>query len=79
MIDTTGAPSGHVRLEADDPLFYFSSGLSRCSRAALEISESCPQRIREMLLLAAAEGWVRPVAYMPSREHTWMRMESQEA
>lgn len=78
MVDTTGSP-GYVRLDADDPMFYFSSGFSRCSRASLEISDACPQRIREMLLLAAAEGWVRSVAYVPTREHTWMRMESQDA
>lgn len=77
MIDTTYT-SGCVRLDADDPMFYFDAGLVRCTRAALEISEDCPQNIREMLLLAAAEGWVTSIAYMPTREHTWTRMEMQD-
>lgn len=74
--DPTGA---YVRLDEGDPAFHFDAGAVRCKRAAMEITEDCPTYAKEAIMLAISMGWLRSIAFMPSREHTWMRLEMEDA
>lgn len=70
---------GYVRLEGDDPSFSFNSGIVRCNRAAIEIDAACPEMIRDAIMLAISNDWLRPVAYMPQKEYAWTRLEGGDA
>lgn len=74
-----GPNSDYVKLDEDDPLFNFHCGIVRYSRSAIEISDDCPRQFKELMMRAVIDGWVKPVAYMPQREYTWTRLETEDA
>jgi hypothetical protein len=63
-----------VELKPGDPGFSFTDGLAMYSRSAVEIDERCPNNIRDKIMIALCEGWLRPVAYMPKEQCTWDRL-----
>jgi hypothetical protein len=63
-----------VQLLPGDQGFDFREGLVRYERAAMVIAPDCPDHVRELILTASQQGWLRPVAYMRQEEWAWARM-----
>jgi hypothetical protein len=72
MFNTT-EPKFRVRtLRSSDPDFTFSpDGIQLVSRAAIEISQRCPENYRDLIQECVNRGWLRPVSYMKESEFTW--------
>jgi hypothetical protein len=66
---TAGRP--HKTLRQTDPDFTFSpDGLKIVPRAAIEISQRCPENYKDLILECINHGWIRPVAHMRDTEYT---------
>ena len=58
-------------LRPSDPDFIFSpDGLTLVSRAAIEISQRCPENYQDLIQECIRHGWLKPVAYMRDTEYT---------
>ena len=55
-------------LRKTDKHFTFNDGIAICNRAAVKVSEDCPDEYKSMLLRAMQYGWIEAVAYMPEEE-----------
>jgi hypothetical protein len=51
--------------------FVFSTDITQCNRAGLEISPDCPASYRRVIQEAVANKWLVPVAYMKESEYVW--------
>jgi hypothetical protein len=61
----------HKTLRQTDPDFTFSpDGLKIVPRAAIEISQRCPENYKDLILECINHGWIRPVAHMRDTEYT---------
>jgi hypothetical protein len=70
MFKTSG--SEFKTLKSDDDDFMFSpDGITLVSRAAIEISQRCPENYRDLIAECVNHGWLRPVARMRDIEYTW--------
>lgn len=61
-------------IKSSDPDFTFTSGLTFCSRAGVEISDRCPDNYRQMITTALAHGWIKPFAVMKESEYIWEQL-----
>jgi hypothetical protein len=69
MIKTTG--HSVKTLSPGDTDFTFSpDGITLVSRAAIEISQRCPDNYASLLAECINQGWIKPVAYMRDTEYT---------
>lgn len=69
--------TAYRKLKSSDGDFRFSpDGITLVSRAALEISNRCPDTYRYMLAQCVQHGWIQPVAYIPDAELTWEKLQS---
>jgi hypothetical protein len=58
-------------LSPSDPDFTFSpDGFALVSRAAIEISQRCPENYCDLIQECIRHGWLKPVAYMLDTEYT---------
>ena len=63
-------------LKSSDKDFTFSpDGVTLVSRAAIEISQRCPENYQDLIQECIRHGWVRPVAYMKESELMWEALE----
>ena len=63
--------SRYKALRASDPDFTFSpDGITLVSRAAIEISQRCPDSYASLIQECICQGWIKPVAYMRDTEYT---------
>lgn len=58
-----------------DPGFKFTSGLAEYPRAAIVITEDCPANYRDIIYTCQAKGWLKPVAYVPTKELVWEELQ----
>jgi len=63
-----------VKLASGDQGFDFIDVSVRFERAAMVIHPDCPDRVRDLILEASNQGWLKPVAYMRQEEWAWARM-----
>lgn len=61
-------------LRPGDPHFRISNGLVVTHRAGFEISKSCPDEYKSILLQAVNAGWVKPVAHVTDEEYMVMQL-----
>ena len=61
-------------LRHGDPHFRISNGLVISSRASFEISKSCPNEYKSILLQAVNAGWIKPVAHVTEEEYMVMQL-----
>jgi hypothetical protein len=63
--------SRYKALRQSDPDFTFSpDGITLVSRAAIEISQRCPDNYQDLIQECIRHGWLKPVAYMRDTEYT---------
>lgn len=56
------------KIDQRDPRFIIEDGFTLTPRAGFEISKSCPNEYRSVLLQAVKAGWIKPVAHVTERE-----------
>lgn len=67
-------PAEYKAIRAGDPDFTFRDGYTTVSRAGFEISPKCPDGYKDVLLTAVSNGWIRPVAYVKTKEYVWEQL-----
>lgn len=60
------------KIERNDPRFMIYDQFVTVPRAGFEISKSCPNEYRSILLQAVNAGWIKPVAHVTERELIFM-------
>jgi hypothetical protein len=64
-------------IKPGDPRFDIVDKFVTVPRAAIEISQRCPDNYRDLLHECIVHGWIKPVAHMHERELIFMGL-SQE-
>ncbi len=62
-------------IQRDDEHFYMTDGIKIVPRAGLEISNQCPYEYKLILADCIDRGWVKPVAYIKTKELIWEVLE----
>jgi hypothetical protein len=57
-----------IKLQRGDRGFQITDGILLADRASLEITQDCPENMRDILALAYQHGWIKPVAHITERE-----------
>jgi hypothetical protein len=66
-----GTIKSHVTLRLGHEDFSFSpNGVTVVPRAAIEISQRCPENYRSLIAECVEHGWIKPVANMREIEYT---------
>lgn len=60
------------RIDRTDPKFMIRDTFVMVPRAGFEISKSCPDEYRSILMQAVNAGWIKPVAHVTERELLFM-------
>lgn len=58
-------------LRQGDPKFRITDGIITTPRAGFELSKSCPDEYRSLLMQAINAGWIKPVAHVKEEEFMW--------
>ena len=58
-------------IRRDNEHFMMTDGIRLVPRAGLEISKSCPREYQLILADCIDRGWVKPVAYVKTKEIFW--------
>jgi hypothetical protein len=61
-------------LKRDDAHFFMTDGIKVVPRAGIEISKSCPYNYQQILADCIDRGWVKPVAYIKTKELIWEKL-----
>lgn len=65
-------------IKQGDPGFSFSSGVTFCNRAGLEISNTCPNEHRWIIQQCIEHGWIKPFAVMKESEYMWVSLKEEQ-
>jgi hypothetical protein len=66
--------TGVKEIESGNPLFTINSGIVVSHRAALKISQRCPENYRNLIAECVGHGWIKPVAYVTDEEYMLMKL-----
>jgi len=66
----TVSESPWVTLRKGDPSFQLQGPYTLANRAGIEISQSCPDSMKQQLQAAMFNGWIKPVAVVPKDDPT---------
>lgn len=55
-------------IKPNDPRFFINNGLTITPRAGIEISNSCPDRYKKVIIECLQNGWLHSVAHVTERE-----------
>lgn len=69
-------PKNYRTICAGDPDFAFADGVKLISRAAIEVSDRCPDYLKSAIRRAFNEGHIKLVANIPEREYMWEKLQS---
>jgi hypothetical protein len=58
-------------IRRDDEHFMMTDGIKLVPRAGIEISKYCPREYQLILADCIDRGWVKPVAYVKTKELFW--------
>jgi hypothetical protein len=70
----TVSENNFKELKRDDALFYMTDGIKMVPRAGIEISTSCPYNYQQIIADCIDRGWVKPVAYIKTKELIWEKL-----
>lgn len=54
--------------------FKFVEDKVEYPRAVIHINECCPDDYRNIVSLCQAKGWIKPIAYVPTKELVWEKL-----
>jgi hypothetical protein len=63
-----------LTLLPEDKNFKFSHKFVQFPRAAIMISEDCPENYKSIIYTCQAKGWLQPIAYVPTKEFIWEKL-----
>jgi len=58
-------------LSPGDKGFKFTSNLIEYPRAAIAITDECPENLKAQIWIYQRKGYIKPVAYVPTKEYVW--------
>lgn len=58
-----------------DEGFKFMSDLVEYPRAAIVITDECPENLRAQIWIYQRKGYIKPVAYVPTKELIWEELQ----
>lgn len=64
-------PSEVKTLFPGDQGFKFDSDMVEYPRAAIVITEDCPDNLKAQIWIYQRKGYIKPVAYVPTKEYIW--------
>ena len=76
MIEYKVSPKNYRTIGAGEPDFAFTDGVRYIQRAAIEISDQCPESMKMHIIRALAAGHVKLTANIPDREYMWEKLQS---
>ena len=59
----------------EDKGYKFINGMVEYPRAAIVIMENCPENYKHVIYTCQAKGWIKPVAYVPTKELVWEELQ----
>jgi hypothetical protein len=62
------------KIKQGDNDFYMTDGLRITPRAAIEVSQRCPDNYKSLIMECMNHGWLKPVAYMKESEYIWEKL-----
>lgn len=68
-------PSEVKTLLPEDKGFKFMSELVEYPRAAITVTKECPANYMDIIYTCQAKGWLKPVAYVPTKELIWEELQ----
>lgn len=57
-----------------DTGFKFTSNMVEYPRAAIVITDECPENLRAQIWIYQRKGYIKPVAYVPTKEFVWEKL-----
>jgi hypothetical protein len=57
-----------------DPSFMLTDGFVNYPRAMIHITPECPQTLRDEIMWAANNGYLKCVAYVQGKELSWQEL-----
>jgi hypothetical protein len=70
----TVSENGFKDIRQDDAHFIMTDGIRLVPRASIEISKSCPYNYQQIIADCIDRGWVKPVAYIKTKELIWEKL-----
>jgi hypothetical protein len=64
----TETKSNIKTIRPGDPDWVIYNGLMLAYRAGFEIDNSCPSNVKQYILMAIENEWLKPIAYQPVHE-----------
>jgi len=61
-------------LHPTHPNFQIIDKFTITSRAAIEISNRCPENYKHLILECINHGWIKPIAYVTDEEYMVMKL-----
>ena len=58
-----------------DPGFKFTKDMVEYPRAAIVITEDCPDNLKSQIWIYQRKGYIKPVAYVPTKELIWEELQ----
>lgn len=71
----TVKPSEVKTLFPGDEGYKFTKDMIEYPRAAIVVTESCPENYKHVIYTCQAKGWIKPVAYVPTKELVWEELQ----
>lgn len=68
-------PTEVKKLLPEDKGYKFTSNMVEYPRAAIVVTENCPENYKHVIYTCQAKGWIKPVAYVPTKELVWEELQ----
>lgn len=62
------------KIKQGDNDFYMTDGIGITPRAAIEVSQRCPDNYKSLIMECMNHGWLKPVAYVKDKELFWEKL-----
>ena len=72
----TAQENRFIKLSSGDDNFMMTDGIKVVPRASLEFSTDCPKKYIDIVSRCYDNGWIKPVAYVKTKELFWEVLES---
>jgi len=57
-----------------DPDFMMTDGIKLVPRAAIKISQRCPNNYKKIIQDCISHGWLKPIAHIKESEYVWEKL-----
>lgn len=64
-----------IEITSGEDLWYMTDGIKLVPRAAIQITDECPDNFKSIIREAIYCGYIEPIAYMSERDYLWGTLE----